>query len=158
MEKERKEKLTWRLLCALWGKKEATRSPDKQNYIWNIDRKLCFNMLVRYPWLSSADPSKVKNYFEKRKKLQTKERLNLTGIKGVKKWVASWLDVSTTKAVRYDHKRIQVLKHKEIMQRYFSHWLVNSVFGCAALSNLPLLQGQFTVSSHQSHMPSVWIT
>lgn len=36
--------------------------------------------------------------------MQTKERLDVTGIKGVKKWVESWLDVSTTKAVRYDHR------------------------------------------------------
>lgn len=39
--------------------------------------------------------------------MQTKKRLNLTGIKGVKKQVESWLDVSTTKAVRYDHREFR---------------------------------------------------
>lgn len=61
-------------------------------------------MLAQCTWSAFADSLKVKNYFEERRKLQTKERLNLTGIKGVE----GWLDVSTTKVVRYDHRESRV--------------------------------------------------
>lgn len=74
-------------------------------------------------------------------------------------WVESWfVGCVNHKSSEIRSQRIQVLKHKEIVQRYFSHSLINSVFGCAVLSNLPLSQRHLTVSSHQSLTPAVWMT